>query len=190
MKLLKWLDKSFEETILLIMLLLITGAMSLQIVMRYVFLSPLAWAEEFCRYCYIVSVFLSLAFTLKKGNMLRVNVVVDLFPTLMRNLLGLFADLLLLGAFALFFYESITRTLFVRTTGQLSPAMQIPIWIMYCVMILGFGLAIIRSLQVIVKDVRTLRVKAVTTKEAAILEAAEEAAAVLAEKDKDREGVK
>ncbi len=147
MKLLKWLDTSFEEILLLIMLILITGAMTLQIVMRYVFLSPLAWAEEFCRYCYIVSVFLSLAFTLKKGNMLRVNVVVDLFPTLLRNILGLFADILLLGGFVLFFQESITRTLFVRTTGQLSPAMQIPIWMMYCVMILGFGLAIIRSVS-------------------------------------------
>jgi TRAP-type C4-dicarboxylate transport system permease small subunit len=190
MKLLKWLDASFEDIILLIMLILITGAMSLQIVMRYIFISPLAWAEEFCRYCYIVSVFLSLAFTLKKGNMLRVNVVVDLFPTRLRNILGLFADILMLGAFVLFFRESVIRTLFVRTTGQVSPAMQIPTWLMYCVMILGFGLATIRSVQVIIKDLRTLGDRAITTKEAVLLEAAEEAAAVLVDDDHKKEGGK
>jgi TRAP-type C4-dicarboxylate transport system permease small subunit len=178
MKLFKWLEEHFEEYVLLTMLILITLAMTAQIVARYIFRSPMAWPEEFCRYCYIWTVFLSLGFTIKKGNMLRVNVVVDMFPTIVRNLLKLCVDAVMAVVFAVFFYQSILRTSFIQGTGQISPAMQVPMWLMYCATIIGFFLGALRSVQACYYDIKNLNVRAITTKEAVLLEAQEEASAV------------
>ena len=180
MKLVKWLDENFEGTILLVMLLLLTTVMSVQIIARYFFRSPLSWPEEFCRYCYVWTVFLSLGYTLKKGNMLRVNVVIDLFPNIVRNLIYLCADALMLVVFAVFFYHAVLRTIFISSTGQVSPAMQIPIWFMYCAVVAGFGIGTLRLVQACYTDVKSLKTRrTITTKEAALQEAAQEAAAVL-----------
>lgn len=181
MKVIRWLNEHFEGTILLVMLLLLTIVMSAQIVARYFFHSPMSWPEEFCRYCYVWTVFLSLGFTLKKGNMLRVNVVVDLFPTFIRNLIRLCGDALLLVVFAVFFYNAVLRTDFIRGTGQVSPAMQIPMWLMYCSTVAGFGIGVLRLMQACWFDVKNLNTRGITTREAILQEAAEEAAAVLGE---------
>lgn len=179
MRIIKWLDEHFEETILLVMLILITIVMSAQILARYVFGGSMTWPEEFCRYCYIWTVFLSLGYTVRKGNMLRVNVVVDLFPTIVRNVVRLLADILMLTIFGLFFKHAIEYTTFLHSTGQVSPAMQVPMWMMYCATVLGFGMAIIRLVQAIIFDVKHMGDRAITTKEATLQEAQEEASAVL-----------
>ena len=184
MKVIKWLDENFEGTIMLVMLILITTVMSVQIVARYVFQSPMPWPEEFSRYCYIWTVFLSLGFTLKKGNMLRVNVVVDLFPNIVRNLIYLSVNVVLLVVFAVFFYNALIRTNFVRGTGQVSPAMRIPTWLMYCSTVIGFGLGVLRLAQACLADMANLNRPAITTKEAVLQEAAEEAAVVLDERER------
>ena len=184
MKVIKWLDEEFEGTILLVMLLLLTAVMSTQIVARYIFSNPLPWPEEFSRYCYVWTVFLSLGFTVRKGNMLRVNVLIDLLPNIIRNLIHLCANALLMVVFAWFFYHAVIRTNFIRGTGQVSPAMQIPIWLMYCSAVLGFGIGTLRLAQACYFDVKNLNRRAITTKEAALLEAAEEAALVLGEQQR------
>lgn len=185
MKVIKWFDENFESMILLVMLLLLTVIMSVQIIARYAFGSPMTWPEEFCRYCYVWTVFLSLGYTLRKGNMLRVSVVVDLFPSLVRNLIRLCGDALLMVVFAVFFYNAVLRTNFIRGTGQLSPAMQWPIWSMYSAAVVGFGIATLRLAQACYSDVKNLHTRAITTREAVQQEAAEEAAAVLGEQQKE-----
>ena len=185
MKVIKSLDENFEGTIMLVMLILITAVMSAQIVARYFFQSPMSWPEEFSRYCYIWTVFLSLGFTLKHGNMLRVSVVVDLFPNIVRNLIGLCVNVLLLVVFAVFFYNALIRTNFVRGTGQVSPAMRVPTWLMFCSTVIGFGLGVLRLAQACYFDVVNLNRRAITTKEAVLQEAAEEAAAVLGEHERE-----
>ena len=75
MKVIKWLDEHFEETFLVFFLVLISCITMLQIIAR-TFFAALSWPEEFCRYCWIWSVFISLPYTMRKGNMLRVNVLV------------------------------------------------------------------------------------------------------------------
>ena len=93
MKVIKWLDEHFEETFLVFFLVLISCITMLQIIAR-TFFAALSWPEEFCRYCWIWSVFISLPYTMRKGNMLRVNVLVDLLPTKARNAINIVIDLI------------------------------------------------------------------------------------------------
>jgi len=81
MKVLKWLDDHFEESLLVIFLVVICVVELAQVVIRKLpFVPALTWAEEFCRFMWIWSVFVSLPYTISKGNMLRVTVIPDLFP--------------------------------------------------------------------------------------------------------------
>ena len=75
-KLLYWIDHYLEEAILVIFLILIACVMMLQIVVRYVFQSPLPWPEEFCRYCFVYSVMIATGYCIRNGSMLRVDVVI------------------------------------------------------------------------------------------------------------------
>ncbi len=58
-KTLSWLDNNLEEVILLVLLGALSLVMMVQVIMRYVFQSPMSWAEEFCRYCFVYSGLLS-----------------------------------------------------------------------------------------------------------------------------------
>jgi TRAP-type C4-dicarboxylate transport system permease small subunit len=91
MKVVKWFDEHFEDTLLVIFLILISFVSLLQIIARK-FFGSLPWPEEFDRYCWIWTVFISLPYTIRKGNMLRVNVLVDLLPSKVRNAINLVVD--------------------------------------------------------------------------------------------------
>ena len=173
MSAIKWLDEHFEEAIMVVLLALISCVMMAQIIARNV-VNSMTWPEEFSRYCYIWTVFLSLKYTIKKGNMLKVGIIMDLLPQKVRRTIEILVNIIILAVFVVFFRYSITYTNILRTTGQLSPAMQIPMWIMYLSTIIGFGLASIRSAQEIVSNVRNFNVKAQTTLEATLKEAKEE----------------
>lgn len=81
MRLIKWLDEHLEETLMVILLIVIACVTMIQVIVRKVpWLTSLTWAEEFCRFMWIWSVFISLPYTIRMGNMLRVGVLVDLLP--------------------------------------------------------------------------------------------------------------
>ncbi|MDR1965407.1 MAG: TRAP transporter small permease [Synergistaceae bacterium] len=169
---LKWLDEYFEESLLTILLVLISAVMLAQVFARYVFNNSMTWPEEFCRYCYVWTVFLSLGFTLKKGSMLRVGVVMDLFPAKIQNAVKIFCDFVMLALFAVFLQRSLGVVANIKNvTKEISSAMRIPMWLMYTCTTAGFGMSVIRTLQIIANDVRNFNVKARTTIEATMEEA-------------------
>lgn len=173
MKVLKWIDEHLEESILIILLAIIASVMMAQILAR-TFARSMPWPEEFARYCYIWTVFLSLGYTIKKGNMLRVTVVMDLLPNKVRRSIEILTNIILLVLFLILFRYSITYTAILKTTGQISPAMRIPMWMMYTSTVVGFGLGSIRMLQEIINNFRNFNKKIESTIETTLKEAKEE----------------
>ena len=53
MKVLRWLDKHFEECIMFANLWIIVCLSTIQIIMRYLFKNSLSWPEEMNRYLFI-----------------------------------------------------------------------------------------------------------------------------------------
>ncbi|MDX9916748.1 MAG: TRAP transporter small permease [Gudongella sp.] len=173
MSAIKWIDEHLEESILIILLAMISIVMMAQIIAR-TFTASMIWPEEFSRYCYVWTVFLSLGYTIKKGNMLRVGILMDMLPLTLRRLIELLTNTIMLVLFAVLFKYAIIYTGKIKITGQFSPAMHIPMWIMYLSTIIGFGLATIRMLQEIFKNIRYFGAEAETTLEATLKEAQEE----------------
>lgn len=177
MKVVKWLDEHMEEFLLVILLVVIACVSLLQVIIRKVpWVPSLTWAEEFCRFCWIWSVFLSLPYTIRMGNMLRVSVLLDLLPNAIRKTINILVDCVTTACMALMTYHSVAVVSGIKASGEASPAMLWPMWIVYSIMLIGFALAVLRGIQQIVNHVKHFNEKELTTIEQTMMEAAEEAA--------------
>lgn len=173
MNVLKWVNEHFEEAIMVILLAAISCVMMAQIIARSFFTS-MPWPEEFCRYCYIWTVFLSLGYTIRKKNMLKVGILMDLLPVKLRKSIEIVVNFSMLAIFAILFRYAIVYTGKVKVSGQISPAMHLPMWIMYMSTVVGFALAVIRMIQEIVLNIKNYNKGVETTIEATIKEAKQE----------------
>lgn len=173
MNVVKWLNEHLEEAIMVFLLAAISCVMMAQIIAR-TFATSMPWPEEFSRYCYIWTVFLSLGYTIRKGNMLRVGILMDLLPNRLRKSIEIVVNIIMLVIFVILFRYSIVYTGKIKATGQFSPAMHIPMWIMYMSTIIGFGLAVLRMIQEIISGFKNFNKEVETTLEATIKEAKQE----------------
>lgn len=182
MSVIKWLDEHLEEFFLVICLVLITVISFLQVVVRKVpFIPTWTWAEEFCRHVWIASVFVSVPYTIKRGSMLRVTVLLDAMPEKLRKSFNILVDFINLGAFGFLFFYSIPLTIDRYLSQEISPAMQWPMWTMYAFIVIGFGLSIIRGIQVIIDHVKNFNEHQLTTLEQSIQDAKDEIAMAAAQ---------
>ena len=178
MKVLKWLDDHFEETLLVILLVLIACINMWQVIVRNLeFIDPLTWAEEFSRFCWIASVFLSLPYTIRRGSMLRVSVLLDVMPQAVRNTLNILVDVITTACMAMLLVYSFECVANQIERAETSPAMLWPMWIVYSTMTLGFALGAVRGLQMVWIHIKHFKERELTTIEQTMAEAAEEAAA-------------
>ncbi len=181
MRVVKWLDEHLEETLLVLFLVLISCVMLLQVFMRYVINNSLTWPEEFCRYCYVWTGFFSLGYTIRNGNMLRVGVVMDLLPKVLRKIVAILVNLVCLVFFSVFFVNSIDVVQAITKMGQRSPAMGWPMNIVYICTVIGFALGALRTIQAIYLQIRYFGEDQQTTLEAVKEEAEAEAAMAAAD---------
>ena len=178
MKAIKWLDDHFEETLLVICLVLITCVCFVQVIIRNIpWIPSLQWAEEFCRFAWIWSVFLSLPYTIRKGKMLRVNVLLDIMPHVIRKTINIAVDIVVAGSMGLLAYYSIDVTSKIAASAELSPAMLWPMSIIYGVMLAGYALGALRGIQMVIIHIMHFNEKELSTIEQTMADAAEEAAA-------------
>ena len=176
MKVIKWLDEHFEETLLVTLLVLISCVELIQVICRNVsFIPALTWAEEFCRFCWIWSVFISLPYTIRKGSMLRVAILLDVFPHKVRNVINIAVDLITTASMLLLGWHSVTVVQNVIASHETSPAMLWPMWVVYSVMLLGFFMGTFRGLQQAWFHIRDFNKVELSTIEQTMAEAAEEA---------------
>lgn len=152
----RWLDKHFEETLLIILLVALTLLTGAQVVMRRVFASPLSWSEELCRYCFMWSGFIGIAYCIRKRCDIRITTFTTLFPLKMQKLLVIITHLVSLVVFGVFFRVSLNIVAKTLTSAQTSPAVGIPFYIVYFCTVLGFGLAVLRLAQMLIIDTREL----------------------------------
>ena len=178
MKFIKWLDKHFEETLIVLILIVITVVEFAQVVVRKLpFIPTLTWAEEFCRICWIWTVFLTVPYTIRHMNMLRVSIVMEQLPSLVRNIWNIVVDLINCVVYGFLCYHSFGVVAAAKTGGQFTPAMEWPTWIIMIVIIVGFGLGALRALQVAIIHLMHVKDKTLSSKEQAIKDAEEEAEA-------------
>ncbi|MEY2373639.1 TRAP transporter small permease [Lysinibacillus capsici] len=134
--------KKLEEHFLVLSLLAMVALIFAQIVGRYIFQSSPSWTEEAARYIHIFQVWVGASYAVKLGEHIRVGAFIELFHGTLRKTFE-YVGIIIWFMFSLFL--GIFGTKLVLDSlhyGQVSPAIQIPFWILFLAIPLGgFGMA-------------------------------------------------
>lgn len=157
MKLIKWLDDNLEETLLVILLVMMTLIMGLQICSRYMFNASLSWSEELTRYLFIWSAFLSISYCIKKWISIKIDQIINILPKSIYTYFQLLLNLILFVFFLYLSKHAITFLQMSIASAQTSPALGLPMYVVQSAPLVGFVLASIRSFQQIVLDISRIK---------------------------------
>ena len=146
-----WLDQDMEESILMILLVAISVVMMAQVIMRYCFHQSMSWPEEFCRFCFVYSGFISIGYCVRRGKMLKVDILVGFFPKKMQKIVDVAGQLVTLTFFAYMAYYAFLATKASMEGGMKSPALELPLWILYASFFLGSSLGVIRQTEELIR---------------------------------------
>ncbi|MCD8077160.1 MAG: TRAP transporter small permease [Lachnospiraceae bacterium] len=143
----KWLDEDFEETILMFFLVIMACVMMWQIIMRYFFKASMSWPEEFCRYLFVFSGFLSIGYCVRREKMLKVDILLGFFPEGLKKAVDLIGRIVTLVFFAYLTYYAYFATMNSKAGGMKSSAMGWPMWIIYGSVFVGSAIGVVREIQ-------------------------------------------
>jgi C4-dicarboxylate transporter DctQ subunit len=122
-----------------------------QVVSRYVFNYTPSWSEELSRYLIVWTIFIGTAVGVRKNIHIGVDAFIRLAPPWMKKVFEVLLNLIGAVVSAYLIYLSV---LFIKDTieyEQLSPAMQIPMWLPYLAMPVGLSFGVVHFLHDIVK---------------------------------------
>ncbi len=154
MTVLQQIDKHFEEWVMITLLIGIGVVMLTQVVLRYVFVAPLSWAEEVCRYLFVWTAFLSIGYSFRSGRVLAVDALYSKFPEVVRKVVDVVGSVLTLGLFAFLFIRAIHIYGAIGRSGQVSSALEFPMKYVYLAAPVGLGLGVFRYAQSLVTKYR------------------------------------
>lgn len=108
-----------------------------------------SWAEELVRYLFILITFIGSSVCVRKGAHLGVDVLPEMLPERYRKWLMIFVNVIALGFVCILTWLSVLIVEFSFSTGQVSPALQLPIFLIYSVILTGSVLMVVRYVQAI-----------------------------------------
>ena len=158
-KIINCIDEYLEEIILVFLLAAMAVIMGIQVFCRYALSMSLTWSEELTRYLFIWAGFLSVSYCTKKCISIKIEQFVALFPTrgkalfkVVNHTIELVLFLYLIPFAWKYFYSAIE-------TGQVSPALGIPMYYVQAAPLAGFILVAIRIIQRWIVEFKTVRGK-------------------------------
>lgn len=155
MKIIRWFDRHIEEALLVLFSSVMVSVIFLQVIMRLLD-NSLSWSEELARYCFIWMVYIGISYGVKKQRHIKVDVAFMLLKEKGKIILTIIANVLFI-IFALFIirygYDIASKLL---AFGQQSPALHIPMGLVYMATPIGIGLTLIRLIQNLIKYVKAL----------------------------------
>lgn len=151
----KWFDENFEECLLMLLLVLMTVVMFAQIIMRFIFRASMSWPEEFCRFCFVISGFLSIGYCIRREKMLKVDILMGFFPDSAKRIFDLAGRFITLLFFAYFSYYGYFAMMNSIRGGMKSPATEWPMYILYGSVFVGSFIGVLRQIQDLYRCFRT-----------------------------------
>ena len=146
-KVLRWLDQNLEEFLLVLFLAAMAVIMGIQVLARYVLGMSLSWSEEVARYLFVWSGFLSIIYCTKKCVSIKIEQFVASFPKrwkaalkVINHTIELVLFLYLLPFAWNYFYSAVI-------SGQKSPALGLPMYLVQAAPMTGFVLCAFRVVQ-------------------------------------------
>ena len=139
-------DKT-EKAFLAAALIVCSLLLFVNVVLRYIFLAPIYWAEEFVRYLMVWMVFIGASQVTLWGGHVAVDIVPRVLSKRGNAVLAFLVNVICIFFCVVLAYLSLKQMLRVMRAGQISPALEIPMWIAYLSIPAGTILMLARFIQ-------------------------------------------
>lgn len=143
---LAWLDW-FEKTAVTALLGTMIAVVFLQVVFRFVIKGSLPWSEELARYVMVWAVFIGASMGAKSGAHIGVEAFVKVLPDGWKKPLVIVSAAFSVLFCAVVFALSAKVVVNIFSSGQVSPAMEIPMYWAYAAVPVGILLMGVRFLE-------------------------------------------
>lgn len=127
-------DKILEASILVLFLVMF-GVTVINVFMRYVMNSPLSFSVELGRYTFAAIVYLGSIFVMRSDGHIGLDIIVEALPKAIGSAVRKLTRILVLAYLGIFCYESLRMVM--TNWANRSSTMQIPMSIVYIVMVIG-----------------------------------------------------
>lgn len=154
MKVIRFLDDNLEKMLCTITLALMSAIIVLQVFFRYVLNNSLSWSEELARYLFIWTIYIGISYGVKMDKHVAVDAVYTYMPKGVKKYYAMVAYALFMIFALLVVYYGVTVVGMQITSGQVSPAMGLPMQYVYVAPVVGMVLTIIRLVQKIIEAAR------------------------------------
>ena len=139
-----------ENFILASSFVVMTLSAFLQVVNRNLIGAGISWFEELARYCMVYMALLGTEVGLRDGTQIAITAVVDKFKGRGRKIVAIFGKLVVVAFSATVFIHSWNPIMKQIRFGQLSPGLEIPMWIPYAALPLSFGIITVVQFSTVV----------------------------------------
>ena len=136
-----------EENLNALLLFSTTIVLFVNVIARYFFANASTWAEEAIRYAVIWVTFFGGSICAKDKMHIGIDIFVQMTSPGVRKVLLALAQVISASFTALLAYYGFQSFQLIIATGQRSPAMMMPMWLVYLAMPLGGIFMSIRFLQ-------------------------------------------
>lgn len=147
MNIIKWLDKNIEGSLLFILSAMMVILAFLQVVMRFIFNNSLTWSEELTRYCFIWLIYIGISLGVKEQKHIRMGALLvfmnDKYKRIIENMANIFFSIFCL----VIIYFGTILSLKILAFSQTSPALGVPMGLVYIAAPIGMCLTLIRLIQ-------------------------------------------
>lgn len=139
MKFVKYIEKT-ENVVIAILFTILTLAIFAQVINRNIVQKDISWFEELARYCMVFMTFLGAELGLRDGSQLSIDSVTKRLSPKTSIFLKKLSSIIIIGFSVLSFTISIKLLKMQITTGMVTPALQIPTYVPFLSITIGFFL--------------------------------------------------
>lgn len=140
--------RTIVNIVIVVMFLMMFGIVLLNVIMRWVFNNPIAWAGELSRYSFISIIFLGAILAMKEGAHIGMDFIIEKLPEKLHRVVVQVNRVIVLFFLIVFIYAS--YKVMLNNTNVYSSAMRVPMSIPYLALPLGgFGMALEMLLQIL-----------------------------------------
>lgn len=134
------IGQKIENMILSVSFIVMTLASFAQVVNRNFVGAGVSWFEELARYCMVYMALLGTEVGLRDGSQIAIRGVIEKFKGFPRAILEILCKLIIVGFSALVFWTSFTLLEKQVSFGQISPGLEVPMYVPYFALPLSFGI--------------------------------------------------
>ena len=142
----------FEDWIAFVFFWALSAVIFLQFFTRYALNDSASWTEEIARYLLICTVFIGAAIGVRKNNHIQVDFLYRILPKPLMRVMSTLVDTARIAFLA--YATWLTFQLLMRIGGQQMSVIDLPIGLVYSVVLVGFALMTWRALDVAIANWR------------------------------------